>query len=145
MHISTEPGNSLEYVLYHSLAHDFKGNDRITFVIPTSYHSYIDIGGITVRFHHGHSLKFNGGIGGITISVNKAIAQWNKVQHADLDVFGHFHSLKDGGNWICNGSVVGWNTYANFIKADYEKPKQAFFLIDHKRKEKTVTCPVFVD
>ena len=30
------------------------------------------------------------------------------------------------------------------IKADFERPKQGFFLIDHKRKEKTVTAPIFL-
>ena len=144
IHISTESGNSLEYVLYHSLAHDFMGNKRVKFIIPTSYHSFIDVGDITIRFSHGHAMRYAGGVGGIYISVNKAIAQWNKVQHADIDVFGHFHQMRDGGNFICNGSVIGWNEFANFIKADYEKPKQAFFLIDHKRKEKTVTCPIFL-
>ena len=144
IHISTEAGNSLEFVLYHSLAHEFRNNKRVTFMIPTSYHSFVDVCGIVIRFHHGHAMKFNGGMGGIYISVNKAIAQWNKVHRADLDVFGHFHQHRDGGNWICNGSVIGWNEFANFIKADYEKPKQAFFLIDHKRKEKTITASVFL-
>lgn len=144
IHCITEAGNSLEYILYHQLASEFKDNPRVKFIIPTSYHSYIDIDGFTIRFHHGHAMRYSGGIGGIYISVNKAIAQWNKVQRADLDVFAHFHQLRDGGNFICNGSLIGWNEFANFIKADYEKPKQAFFLIDHKRKEKTITAPIFL-
>jgi hypothetical protein len=141
---STEAGHSYEYVLYHVLANAFKDNPRVKFIIPTSYHSYIDVGGLTIRFHHGHFMKYNGGMSGIYISVNKAIAQWNKVQHADLDVFGHFHQLRDGGNFICNGSVIGFNSFAISIKADYEKPKQAFFLIDHKRKEKTSSSHIFL-
>ncbi len=144
IHISTEAGNSLEYALYHILARDFKGNERVKFIIPESYHSFIDVGGITIRFHHGHAMRYMGGVGGIYICINKAIAQWNKVKRADLDVFGHFHQLRDGGNFICNGSIIGWNEYANFIKADYEKPKQTFFLVDHKRGEKTVTAPIFL-
>jgi len=145
IHVSTEAGNSLEYVLYHSLAHDFKDEKRVKFIIPTSYHSFVDVGGVTIRFHHGHFMRYMGGVGGIYIPVNKAIAQWNKVQRVDLDVFGHYHQHRDGGNFVCNGSVIGWNEYANSIKADYEKPKQAFFLVDHKRKEKTVTAPIFLE
>jgi hypothetical protein len=64
---------------------------------------------VTVRFHHGHSIRYAGGVGGIYIPTNKAIAQWNKGRHADLDVFGHFHQLRDGGNFICNGSLIGYN------------------------------------
>lgn len=145
LHISTESGNSLEYVLYNGLASEFKDNKRVKFIIPSSYHSYLDINGFVVRFHHGHAQKYNGGVGGIYISVNKAIAQWNKSKHADLDVFGHFHQMRDGGNFVCNGSLIGYNEFANFIKADFEKPKQVFFLVDHKRKEKTTTCPIFLD
>ena len=145
VHIATEAGNSLEYVLYHGLASQFKDNSRVQFIIPTSYHSFIDINGYVIRFHHGHSLQYNGGVGGIYISVNKAIAQWNKARRANLDVFGHFHQLRDGGNFVCNGSLIGWNEYANFIKADYEKPKQVFFLIDHKRQVKSVVAPIFLE
>ncbi len=141
---STEAEHSYEYVLYHVLADEYRMNKRIKFIVPTSYHSFIEVGGVTIRFHHGHFMKYGGGVGGIYISVNKAINQWNKVQHADIDVFGHFHQLRDGGNFICNGSVIGWNEFANSIKADFEKPKQAFFLIDHKRKEKTSSSHIFL-
>jgi len=145
VNISTEAGNSLEYVMYHMLARHFVSEKRVKFIIPTSYHSFLNINGFVIRFSHGHAIKYNGGVGGIYISVNKAISQWNKVEHADLDVFAHFHQMRDGGNFICNGSLIGWNEFANFIKADFEKPKQAFFLVDHKRKEKTVVCPVFLE
>ena len=144
VHIATEAGNSLEYVMYHMLARQFVGNKRVQFIIPTSYHSFLDIAGYTIRFHHGHALKYGGGIGGIFIPAFKAISQWDKARQANLDVFGHFHQSKDGGKFVCNGSLIGWNEYANFIKADFERPKQTFFLVDHKRKEKTVTTPIFL-
>lgn len=144
IHIATEAGNSLEYVMYHMLARQFTGNKRVKFIIPTSYHSFLDIAGYTIRFSHGHAIKYGGGIGGIFIPSFKAISQWDKARHADLDVFGHFHQSKDGGKFVCNGSLIGWNEFANFIKADFEPPKQTFFLVDHKRKEKTVTTPIFL-
>lgn len=145
IHSATESANSLEFLMYHALATHFKDNKRVKFIIPKSYLSYVDVAGFTLRFHHGHALKFAGGIGGLFIPAFKAISQWNKGRKADLDVFGHFHQVKDGGCFISNGSLVGFNAYAVRIKADYEKPKQVFFLIDHKRKEKTVTTSVFLD
>jgi hypothetical protein len=144
IHVATEAGNSLEYVMYHMLARAFKDEKRVKFIIPTSYHSFLDVSGYTIRFSHGHAIRYAGGVGGIFIPCKKAIAQWNKARHADLDVFGHFHQTRDGGDFICNGSLIGWNEFANFIKADFEKPKQVFFLIDHDRKEKTVTAPIFL-
>lgn len=144
INISTEAGNSLEYVMYHMLARAFQDEKRVKFIIPTSYHSFLDIDGYTIRFSHGHAIRYAGGVGGIFVPVKKAIGQWNKARHADLDVFGHFHQMRDGGDFICNGSLIGWNEFANFIKADFEKPKQVFFLINNNRKEKTVTCPIFL-
>lgn len=145
IHWSTEAGNSLEYAMYHVLASEFKDNKRVKFIIPTSYHSYLNIDGFIVRFHHGHAIKFSGGVGGIFVPSFKAISQWQKGRHADLDVFGHFHQSKDGGNFLCNGSLIGFNEFAVSIKADFEKPKQTFFLIDHKRKEKTITTSIFLE
>lgn len=143
-HLATEQGNSLEYYMYHHLSNLFAKNKRVRFVIATGYHTYLDIYGYIVRLHHGHSMRYGGGVGGIYIPVNKAIAQWNKGRRCDLDVFGHFHQLRDGGNFICNGSLIGYNSFALSIKADYEPAKQAFFLVDSKRG-KTLQAPIWLD
>ncbi len=144
VHVSTERGHSLEYFMYVSLRDHFKNEPRVKFLIADGYHSYVQVYGTKIRFHHGHMVKYQGGVGGIYIPVNKAIGQWNKVEWADLDVFGHFHQMKDGGNFISNGSLIGFNAYALSIKADYEPPKQAFFLIDRKRG-RTITAPILFD
>lgn len=132
-HFSAENGHSLEYFMYVNLARYYAKEPRVKFVLPQGIHSYVDIYDTTIRFQHGHSIKYGGGVGGLYIPVNKAIAQWNKAKHADLDVFGHFHQLRDGGNFICNGSVIGYNGFAMSIKADFEPPRQTLFLQDKKR------------
>ena len=86
--VSTERGNSFEYYMYHQLANHFSGNKRVEFRIAHGYFSYMDINGFIIRFHHGHHLRYSGGVGGLFIPVNKAIAQWNKGMRANLDVFG---------------------------------------------------------
>jgi hypothetical protein len=142
VHIATETGNNLETFMYHHLANHFKGNKRVKFLIADGYLSYLKIYDFTICFSHGHSVRYSGGVGGISICMNKAIAQWEKLKKADLYCMGHFHQFIDLGNIIVNGSVIGWNTYATFIKAGFEKPRQAFFLIDKKRNAKTVVCPI---
>jgi hypothetical protein len=132
-HFSAENGHSLEYFMYANLAQRYASEPRVTFMLPTGIHSYLDIYERTLRFHHGHAVKYGGGVGGIYIPVNKAIAQWNKGRHADLDVFGHFHQDRDGGNFICNGSLIGYNGFAMSIKADFAQPSQTLFLEDKKR------------
>lgn len=138
VHISTEKGHSLEFFMYNNLKKIFEKEPRVKFLIADGYHSYLDVFGTMLRFHHGHHVRYAGGVGGITIPVKKAIANWNKARWADIDVFGHFHQLFDGGNFICNGSLIGYNAYALSIKAEYERPQQAFFLI-HKRLGKILT------
>lgn len=140
---SAENGHSLEYLMYCHLATYYASEPRITFIASPGYHTYLPIYDQVVRFHHGHAIRYQGGVGGLYIPVGKAIAQWNKGRRADLDVFGHFHQLRDGGNFICNGSLIGHNAFAISIKADYEEPRQTLFLMD-KRRGRTCTWPVLV-
>ena len=152
--IANEAGNSLEYLMYHTMKLYFRNEKRVQFIIPEGYHSYVDAYGLTIRFHHGHAIRYGGGVGGITIPVNKAIAQWNKTKDArsapfyeairdtisewnlarpaDIDCFGHFHQFFDGGNFIANGSMIGYSPYGVFIKGSYEPPKQTLFFVHSK-------------
>jgi hypothetical protein len=143
--IANERGNSLEQYMYFNIRDHFKGDARIKFQIADGYHSYVTLWDrYVVRLHHGHQINYGGGVGGITIPVNKAIAQWNKGRKADLDVFGHFHQNVNFSNFVCNGSLIGYNAYALSIKADYEPPTQSFFLINKKYNRKTIHTPIFV-
>ena len=142
-HISTEQGNSLEYMMYHSLKTRFT-DPRVTFVIGDGYHTYLPIYDKVFRFHHGHAIRYGGGVGGITIPVNKAIAQWNKAHWANRDVFGHYHTYMPLSNFCANGSMIGYNAFALSIKADFERPQQAMFLVD-KVRGCTVHMPIIFD
>jgi hypothetical protein len=140
---STAHANSLAWLMGHSLQREFRNVSRVRFVRERAYHTYLKIHNTMVRFHHGHAIRYQGGVGGITIPVNKAIAAWNKARHADLDCFGHFHQLFNGLNFSVNGSLIGWNPFAISIKADYQAPQQSFLLIDSKRG-RTGTFPIWL-
>lgn len=87
--IANEKGNSLEYFMYYVLANRFANEPRIQFIVSEGYHQYISTMGSVLRTHHGHYVSYGGGVGGITIPINKAIAQWNsKDDYADIDAFG---------------------------------------------------------
>jgi len=138
--VANEVGNSLEFFMYHTLKNQFP---QVEFVINEGYHTYIDVYDFTVRLHHGHAVGFGGGIGGVTIPLNKKIAQWNKERRADYEIVGHFHTFLDTGNAVMNGSLIGYNAYAKKIGASYDQPKQGFFLID-KHRGKSLVAPVWV-
>jgi hypothetical protein len=111
--------------------------------VSDGYHLLLDLYGKTLRIHHGDGLQYQGGIGGLTIPVEKAIASWNKGVPADLDIFGHWHQSQQNPKWICNGSLIGYNAYSVVIKAPYEPPSQTGFIFD-KRYGRTITFPIFV-
>src|SRR3990167_3210629 len=141
--IAQETGNSLESFMYHHLAARYEDNPRVSFLIADGYLSYLNLFGFMICFQHGHAVRYQGGVGGLTIPLNKAVAQWEKSPtRASLYCMGHWHSFIDAGNAVVNGSIIGYNAFARFMKLDFEKPKQMFFLIDKKRKAKTVTCPI---
>lgn len=142
--IATENENSFEYYMYHVLADHFRDEPRIKFLISPAYHSYVEVYDEVIRFHHGHFVRSSGGIGGIFTPVYKAIGNWNDGKVATLDCFGHHHQSRDGGTFICNGSLIGYNPYAVAIKAKFERPAQTLFLIERKRG-RTITVPIRFD
>lgn len=147
-HFGAENGHSLEYLMYLHLQAYFRKEPRVTFIVPEGPHSYLELypgqpGATTIRFQHGHMVKYGGGVGGLTIPLLKKIAKWNQGKHADLDVLGHFHQLLDGGNFVVNGSLIGYDSFALSIGASFEKPRQAMFLVDRKRG-RTFNCPILL-
>jgi hypothetical protein len=134
--------NSYEWLLYKILEQEI--TDKVTWIIGESYHTYLEVYGKTFRLHHGDSLVYKGGVGGLTIPVEKAIANWNKGRVADLDIFGHWHQSQQNPKWISNGSLIGHNAYSISIKAPYEPPQQSLFLFD-SRRGRTGTWPIFVE
>lgn len=140
--VSTGAKNSYEWMLYHVLRKAL--GHKASWHVADGYHLYLDCYGRNVRFHHGDGLKYQGGVGGLTIPVEKAIASWNRGVTADLDVFGHWHQSQQNPKWISNGCLIGYGPYALSIKAPFESPSQTYFLMD-KKHGRTVTAPIFLD
>lgn len=147
MHFSDPTGTSLETFAYHALAGRYEGNPRVRFNVASQamvYRRFFEK--MNVRLIHGYEVKYGGGVGGITIPINKALAQWDIAVKADLTLLGHFHQRFDGGRFLVNGSMIGYNNFAQVIKAGFEAPVQSFFLIDARGGgQKTVTAPIFLD
>lgn len=140
---ATGAHHSYEWGMYQQLAQLFKGQDGIEVLANPSAHQYLTAYDFELHFHHGDETNYQGGVGGITIPVNKAVAAWDKVRRCDFHHFGHWHQYIDLGNWVGNGSGIGYNAYAMSIKASPEPPQQAFYLLDSKRA-KTAKSPIWV-
>lgn len=139
--INTRVENSYEWLLYKILSKNFPAID---WRLPDGQFVYLNAYGATWRFQHGDDIKYMGGVGGITIPVNKAIAQWDKTKAADFDFFGHWHQSLFTRKWACNGSLIGYSAHSLSIKAEYEKPAQNFLLWE-KDYGRTAIWPIFVD
>jgi hypothetical protein len=139
--MATENENSFEYYMYHVMARHFEGNKRVKFLISESYVSYLPVYDYTIRFHHGHGMKYGGGVGGLFIPTYKAIARWNDGRRANIDCFGHFHQFRDGGSFVANGSMIGYNAYAISRGLSYERAQQVMFVIE-KNRGRTFTVPI---
>jgi hypothetical protein len=131
--ISSGAENSFEWLMYHMLAKMLRDEKKLGWQIADGYLNYLDVEGHPVRFSHGDAIKFAGGVGGLTIPVNKAISQWNKSRRAYLDVMGHLHTWMQLPSCLMNGSVIGYGAYSLFIKADYQEPCQMMAVMDAKR------------
>lgn len=142
--IKSSCANSYEWLLYTTLARHYANDPNVNWMVGRGYHNTQEIVGRKVRFHHGDGLRYQGGVGGITIPVNKSIAQWNKVEAVDLDVFGHWHTfLWNYNDWISCGCLIGYSAYSVEIKAQFQHPTQAFIVID-RNYGVTQATPIFV-
>ncbi|GAI55192.1 unnamed protein product, partial [marine sediment metagenome] len=104
-----------------TLAKYYAKNKRVHWMVGRGYHNTQEIMGRKVRFHHGDGLRYQGGVGGISIPVNKAIAQWDKVQVVDFDIFGHWHTfLPHYPKWVSCGSLMGYSEFSVEIKAEFQ-------------------------
>lgn len=142
--VQTGAQNSFEWMAYHSLAQRFAGESRVEFHIADGAHLYADLYGTSVRFHHGDDVRYQGGVGGLSIPLRKACDSWDKFQEADVTVIGHWHQFVDFMFAVVNGSLIGYNAYALSVKARWEPPRQGAFLIDEEWGKRLVT-PIYCD
>ncbi|NBW12299.1 MAG: hypothetical protein EBR82_30135 [Caulobacteraceae bacterium] len=143
---TNEADTSYEHDLYLTMQAEEK-RKNVRWLVSEGHLNYVELDGFRVRFCHGHAIRYQGGIGGIHVPLNKAIAAWDSTTRADLTCIGHWHQFSWGrsGRYVTNGSVIGHSAYAIRIKANYEPPCQAAFVIDHGRNEVTKAYPLFCD
>lgn len=144
--VSTGHKNSYEWLMYRNLARSYEGHPVVKFEVANGYFLYADVFGYTLRFSHGDAVKYQGGIGGVTIPLIRAIGRWNTQRRAYMDSIGHFHQRTPYAPWTgfqCNGSLIGFGPYSQRIGASPEAPMQNFQLLDSKRGA-TISAPILV-
>jgi hypothetical protein len=138
-HYANRNGNSLEWAMYQNLAKRFP---EFKWVIEDSYLTYYTVYDFVIRTHHGDTLRYLGGVGGIYPSMLRSYYQWNLTRKADINMMGHFHSYIPGYNTV-NGSLIGYNAFAEAFKFEHQPPIQAYLLLDARRGI-TIHAPILV-
>jgi hypothetical protein len=132
---------SYEWLMYQSLQRHYRNESRLEWVISDGNILYLEVLGHQLRFHHGDAIKYGGGIGGLTIPLQKWVHRQDTGIRADHSFFGHFHQLTLGNGWSVNGSLIGATAYGLKLGFTPERPQQLMRFIDSNRGF-TISAPV---
>lgn len=141
--VSTRTANSLEWLLYHSLAAKMADDPRFDFRIADGEWLFVEVYGKTLAFTHGDSFSYGGGVGGISIPIRRGIARQFQGQSIAKFCMGHFHQQQDFGDILINGSMIGPTPYSMRIHASPERRKQSWFLWD-SRNGQALSAPIWL-
>lgn len=125
---------SYETLVYEHLRKSMT-DKRLEWRIGDGQFAYVDVYGWRARIVHGDCFKYKGGIGGMSVPVNKMVDRWDadRKTRADMTFFGHLHNFcwNAPNRWICNGALPGSGPYSLTYGAN--EPCQAYAVVDRGR------------
>lgn len=139
----TEFKNSYEWLLYKQLERYYRGDPVIKWKVENGYLNWLEIQGHQCRFHHGHRIKYRGGIGGPTVPIHNTIKRLNDSDYADQDFFGHLHTHLRGEHFVANNSLIGYSALG--VARGYLPPSQTLVVLDKARKPPVLVQEIFCD
>lgn len=127
-----------DWMIYQLLRNYFKKDDRIKFLIPNGADAQFSVYGTRFFLTHGDNLGTNGGDGiiGLLGPVMRGDFKIRNIQGAignpyDVMVIGHWHQYMALPKLIVNGSLKGYDEYANLkLRTRPEPPQQALFFVN---------------
>lgn len=128
--------NNLEWMMYRILERKYAEESRVTFQVANGYETVTDFFGYLTKWHHGDMVKYRGGVGGLTVPLyNRKARQALGFDVVHRDAFGHHHVLGFPQRAVHNGSLIGYNSYAQSGGFAFERPVQAAWVVDEKHRE----------
>lgn len=137
-----------DWLLYHIIAREFRSEKRVTFNIADGADLKYTLYGTRYQLTHGDQFRGGSGIAGLLSPLMLGDHRKRKRETAvgqpyDYLVMGHWHQLAHFKGLIVNGSMKGYDEYAQISNFDFEPPQQAFWLTD-SRRGKTIDAPIHV-
>ena len=140
---------NFDWLVYQFLAKHFDGDSRVKFLIPDGPDALYSVFGHKYLLTHGD--QFRGGDGmigalGPIIRGDHKKRSRNAQIDAEYDtlLLGHWHQLIQLQRLIVNGSLKGYDEYANQNNFPFEPPRQALWITNPKYGI-TFSAPVLVD
>lgn len=138
-----------DWLLYTLLEKHFEGDPRIRFNIPEGPDARYSVYGHRYLLIHGD--RFRGGdgmIGALGPIIRGDHRERSKASQInaqyDTMILGHWHQYISLSKLIVNGSVKGYDEYANNAGFGFEAPKQALWLT-HPKHGITISMPVILE
>lgn len=139
---------NFDWLLYNILAGRFADDKRVQFLIPEGPDAYYKI--YNTRYLLTHGDQFRGGDG--MIGALGPIARGDKKKRSrngqtdrnfDVMILGHWHQYIHMNRFIVNGTLKGYDEYADASNFDVEPAQQALW-ITHPDHGITFRAPILV-
>jgi hypothetical protein len=145
MQFKNDYETSYESWLYWGLQEKFHDGKRILFDVPKSDIHVVDVTpSYRLRLYHGHQIKYNDGVGGLTIPLNKWQSKQDRIASANFNMMGHYHTYSiPNSTTILNGALKGFDEYAASHGFPFQEPLQTFALLDVERGIIAQHLPIF--
>ncbi len=140
---------SYDWLLYCLLEREFKNDKRVTFQVSSGPDCSYSIYGHRYLLTHGDQFRGGdgmvGALGPILRGDHKKRSRNGQIGlEFDTMLLGHWHQYCHLGRVIVNGSLKGYDEYANSGNFGFEQPKQALFMT-HPRHGITFAMPVILE
>ena len=140
---------SYDWLLYCLLEREFKADKRVSFQVSSGPDCSYSIFGHRYCLTHGDQFRGGdgmvGALGPILRGDHKKRSRNGQIGlEYDTMLLGHWHQYCHLGRVIVNGSLKGYDEYANSGNFGYEMPKQALFMT-HPKHGITFAMPVVLE
>ena len=141
--------DNYEWLVYQYIARYFKNDSRVTMLIPDAPDAQWTVYGRSYNLNHGDQFKGGSGISGIFSPLALGMARKQKKQQGigqpfDVMLNGHWHQYIHTDSLIVNGSIKGYDEFANGHNFGFEPPQQALW-ITHPEKRENFRMPILCD
>lgn len=120
---------SFAHIIYHWLAYELRSNKDISFQISAAPDLAVKVYGTRFLLEHGDAWRGGGGVGGIYPPMLRYVARKHNIADFDHMVVGHWHQLLYHSDIFVNGSLKGWDEYAQGHGFGWERPQQMLFVV----------------